>query len=151
MAGHELLTFTDAYSGYNQIKRYEPEQQHTLFITDQGLYCYKIMSSGLKNAGATDQRLVNKMFAKQLGHNMEVYVDNMFVKSKKASSHFADLEEAFGVLRRYRIKLNPAKCAFIVSSGKFLAFMVNKREIEANPDKIQVVLDMEPSKNLRQL
>ena len=75
--------------------------------TDTGLYCYKVMPFGLKNAEATYQRLVNLMFQKQIGNNMEVYVDDMLVKSKKAGRHVKDLEECFNILRQYKMKLNP--------------------------------------------
>ncbi|KAM2031299.1 hypothetical protein ACFX16_042566 [Malus domestica] len=80
----ELLSFMDAYSGYNQILMNPPDQEHTAFTTDRGLYCYKVMPFGLKNAETTYQRLVNSMFAKQIGKSMEVYVDDMLVKSKHA-------------------------------------------------------------------
>ena len=90
----------------------------------------------LKNAGATYQRLVNKMFANQIGKTMEVYVDDMLVKSMRSSDHLAHLAEMFSILRIYKMKLNPNKCAFGVASGKFLGYMVNQRGIEANPDKI---------------
>ena len=79
---HELLSFMDAYSGYNQIPMHIPDQEHTSFITDRKLYCYKVMSFGLKNAGATYQRLINMMFKEQIGRTIEVYVDDMLVKSK---------------------------------------------------------------------
>ncbi|KAM2257156.1 hypothetical protein ACFXTI_047429 [Malus domestica] len=81
-AGCELLSFMDAYSGYNKILMNPPDQEHTAFTTDSELYCYKVMPFGLKNAGATYQRLVNLMFAKQIGKSMKVYVDDMLVKSK---------------------------------------------------------------------
>ena len=97
--GHKLLTFMDAFLGYNQIKMAEEDQEKTAFITSQGLYCYKVMPFGLKNAGATYQRLVNKMFNKQIGRNMEVYVDNMLVKSKEELAHLADLRETFATLK----------------------------------------------------
>jgi hypothetical protein len=109
------------------------------------------MPFGLKNAGATYQRLVNAMFKNQIGRNVEVYVDDMLVKSLKSEDHLSDLEETFDVLRRYRMKLNPAKCAFGVSSGKFLGFMVSHRGIEANPEKIKAVLEMESPQNTKQL
>jgi len=141
-AGHELLSFMDAYSGYNQIPMFHRDEEHTSFITDRGLYCYKVMPFGLKNAGATYQRLVNKMFADQIGRTMEVYVDDMLVKSRGSSDHVADLKAMFDVLRKYRMKLNPLKCAFGVKSGKFLGFMVSSRGIEANPEKVQALLDM---------
>ncbi|KAM6555169.1 hypothetical protein CsatB_015931 [Cannabis sativa] len=132
----------DAYSGYNQISMHPPDQEHTSFRTDVGLYCYKVMPFGLKNAGATYQRLVNRMFKEQIGRNMEVYVDDMLVKSKKAQGHIEDLKECFEILRQYRMKLNPLKCSFGVSSGKFLGFIVNSRGIEANPEKIKALIDM---------
>ena len=81
----------DAFSGYNQILMKEEDQEKTAFFTSQGLYCYKFMSFGLKNVGATYQRLVNQMFNKQIGRNMEVYVDDMLVKSREAKTHLADL------------------------------------------------------------
>ncbi|KAK0572091.1 hypothetical protein LWI29_025875 [Acer saccharum] len=94
-AGHETLSFMDAYSGYNQIKMHKPDEDKTAFTTDQGLYCYTVMPFGLKNAGATYQRLVNKMFARQIGRNMEVYVDDMLTKSVTADRHADDLRETF--------------------------------------------------------
>ncbi|GLT54392.1 hypothetical protein SLA2020_275940 [Shorea laevis] len=93
------------------------------------------MPFGLKNAGATYQRLVNAMFKKQIGRNVEVYMDDMLVKSLKSEDHLADFEETFSVLRRYKMRLNPAKCAFGVSSWKILGFMVSRRSIEANPKR----------------
>ena len=126
----------DAFSGYNQIKMDEADQEKTSFITSQGLFCYKVMPFDLKNAGATYQRLVNHMFRPQIGRNVEVYVDDMLMKSIDEGSHLDDLQETFETLRQYKMKLNPSKCAFGVSSGKFLGFMVSQRGIEANPDKI---------------
>ena len=81
----------DTFLGYNKIKMVEEDQGKTAFITSQRLYCYKVMPFGLKNARATYQRLVNKMFSKQIGRNMEVYVDDMLVKSKEESAHLDDL------------------------------------------------------------
>ena len=115
-AGHKLLTFMDAFSGYNQIRMAEEDQEKTSFITSQGLYCYKVMPFGLKNAGATYQRLVNKMFSKKIGRNMEVYMDDMLVKSKEELAHLDDLRETFTTLKQYQMKLNPAKCVFVVAS-----------------------------------
>ena len=102
------------------------DEERTAFITERGLYCYKVMPFGLKNTGATYQRLVNKIFQDQIGRNMEVYVDDMLVKSVEAEEHIKDLQEAFGTLRKYQMKLNPTKCAFGVASGKFLGFMVTQ-------------------------
>ena len=108
------------------------------------------MPFGLKNVGATYQRLVNKMFQKQLGESMEVYIDDMLVKAVKAELHIAQLAEAFQVLKHYNMKLNLAKCAFRVSAGKFLGFIVNSRGIEANLDKIKAVLDMQLPSNTKE-
>uniref|UniRef100_A0A2N9IA87 Integrase catalytic domain-containing protein n=1 Tax=Fagus sylvatica TaxID=28930 RepID=A0A2N9IA87_FAGSY len=129
----------------------EEDQEKTAFITSRGLFCYKVMPFGLKNAGATYQRLVNRMFHDQIGRNVEVYVDDMLVKSKKDDDHLADLKETFQALRRYNMKLNPAKCVFGVSSGKFLGFMVSQRGIEANPDKIKAILEMTPPKTVKEV
>ncbi|KAL5555866.1 hypothetical protein UlMin_038102 [Ulmus minor] len=82
---------------------------------------------------------------------MEVYVDDMLVKSLKTEEHIQNLKETFEILRRYKMKLNPSKCAFDVSSGKFLGFMVNHRGIEANPAKIQALLDMEPPRKIKEV
>ena len=109
------------------------------------------MPFGLKNAGATYQRLVNHMFCPQIGRNIEVYVDDMLVKSLDEEKHLDDLKETFGTLRQHQMKLNPRKCAFGVSSGKFLGFMVSQKGIEVNPDKIQAILDMEPPKNIKEV
>ena len=89
------------------------------------------------------------MFLPQIGRNDEVYVDDMLVKSAKEMQHLDDLQETFDTLRRYKMKLNRSKCAFGVVSGKFLGFMVSQRGIVANPDKIQAILNLEPSKNIK--
>ena len=122
--GHELLSFMDAFSGYNQISMDPNDQEKTSFVTGQGTYCYRVMPFELKNVGATYQRLVNKMLQKQIRASMEVYIDDMLVKSVKAELHITHLAEAFQVLKSYNMKLNPAKCAFGVSTRKFLGFIV---------------------------
>uniref|UniRef100_A0A2N9FDC4 Uncharacterized protein n=1 Tax=Fagus sylvatica TaxID=28930 RepID=A0A2N9FDC4_FAGSY len=136
---------------YNQIQMEEEDQEKTAFITSRGLFCYKVMPFGLKNAGATYQRLVNKMFHDQIERNVEVYVDDMLVKSKENEDHLTDLKETFQALRTYNMKLNPEKCAFGVSSGKFLGFMVSQRGIEANPDKIKAILEMSPPTTVKEV
>ena len=109
------------------------------------------MQFGLKNAGATYQRLVNRMFQNQIGITMKVYIDDMLVKSTTIELHIAHLSEAFQILRNYNTKLNPAKCAFGVSAEKFLGFIVNHRGIEANPDKIKAVLDMPSPSGIKEV
>ena len=91
IVGHELLTFMHAFSGYNQILMKEEDQEKTAFVTSQGLYYYKVMLFRLKNAGTTYQRLVNQVFNKQIRRNMEVYVDDILVKSKETKTHLAGL------------------------------------------------------------
>nr|XP_018682885.1 PREDICTED: uncharacterized protein LOC108953088 [Musa acuminata subsp. malaccensis] len=123
--GHELLTFMDAFSGYNQIWMAAQDQENIAFVTNSGAYCYKVMPFGLKNARATYQRMVDKLFKHQLSRNMEVYVDDMIIKSKVASAHLIDLVETFQMLRRFNMRLNPMKCVFVVSSGRFLGFVIH--------------------------
>ena len=106
MAGYKLLSFMDAYSGYNQISKYEMDEEHTSFNTNRGLYCYKAMSFSLKNAGVTYQRLVNGMFKDLIRKSMEVYMDGMLVKSKMAGDHIEYLNQMFNILRKYQMKLN---------------------------------------------
>ena len=121
---HQLLSFMDAFLGYNQIKMDEVDQEQTSFVTSQGLFCYKVMSFSLKNVGATYQRLMNKLFTHQIRRNVQVYVDNMLVKNRKEDNHLDDLRETFDTLRSYNMKLNPGKCAFRVMARNFLGFMV---------------------------
>ena len=97
------------------------------------------MPFGLKNKRATYQKLVNIMFKDLIGKTMEVYVDDMLVKSRMAGGHVDHLEQMFEILRKYQMKLKPLKCAFVVNSRKFLDFMVNQRAIEASPEKIKAL------------
>jgi len=150
-AGNEMLTFMDAFSGYNQIMMHPDDREKTAFITDRGTYCYKVMPFGLKNAGATYQRLVNKMFADKLGITMEVYIDDMLVKFLHATDHLSHLQECFETLNKYGMKLNPTKCTFGVSSGEFLGYIVTQRGIEVNPKQISAVLNLPSPKNSREV
>ena len=151
IAGHKLLTFKDAFSRYNQIRMAEEDLEKTAFITSQELYCYKVMPFGLKNVRATYQRLVNKMFSKQIGRNMEVYMDDMLVKSKEELVHLDDLKETFATLKQYQMRLNPSKCVFGVVSGKFLEFMVSQRGIEANSEKVQAIINMTSPRTVKEV
>ena len=106
---HCVLSFMDAFSSYNQIMMNPSDQEKTAFITEEGLYCYKVMSFGLKNAGATYQRLVNKVFTDKIDRSMEVYVDDMLVKSPTIEQHIRDLADTFASLRLYNMRLNSEK------------------------------------------
>src|SRR3954463_10546632 len=148
-SGCERLCFLDAYSGYHQIRLYERDEILTAFITPFGCFCYITMPFGLKNAGATYQRMMQNCLIWQIGRNAEVYVDDIVVKSAEGSSLMADLAETFQSLRSYSIKLNPQKCVFGVPAGKLLGFMVSQRKIEANPEKIAAIQGMKPPQKLR--
>ena len=109
------------------------------------------MPFGLKNTGATYQRLINKMFARQIGMNVQVYVDDMLVKSLREDDHLSDLQETFDTLRAYNMKLNPNKCVFRVTARKFLGFMVSQRGIKVNPEKIRVIVELAPPKTVKEM
>ncbi|XP_012853665.1 PREDICTED: uncharacterized protein LOC105973192 [Erythranthe guttata] len=149
--GCELLSMMDASQGYHQIPLEDKDQPAVSFITTTGTYCYVVMPFGLKNVGATYQRLMDKMFQAQLGRNIEVYVDDMLVKSKKRSTHLADLAETFATLRLYRMKLNPGKCAFGVKAGKFLGYVITQEGIKVNQDKVEAVLRMTPPRSIKEV
>lgn len=117
-------------------------------MKSMGIYCYKVMPFGLKNAGSAYQRLVNMMFADQIGQSMEVYIDDMLVKSIDAKDHISHLQQAFSTLRRYNMKLNPTKCSFRVRSGNFLGYIVTHWGIEANPEQIRAIHVIPSSRNM---
>jgi len=141
-SGCEMLSFLDAFSSYNQIKMHPRDEGKTTFMTETCSYCYKVMSFGLKNAGATYQRLMDKVLAPMLGRNVQAYMDDMVVASRDRRQHTTDLEELFANISKYRLKLNPEKCVFGVEAGKFLGFMLTERGIEANPDKCATIIAM---------
>ncbi|GKV43254.1 hypothetical protein SLEP1_g50568 [Rubroshorea leprosula] len=144
--GNEKLSLLDAYSGYHQVPMAPEDADKTSFYAGDEIYCYVMIPFGLKNAGATYQKMVTIVFRAQIGQNLEVYVDDIVMKSLKAGDHLIDLEETFNNLRKNKMRLNPAKCIFEVESGKFLGFMVSKKGIEVNPEKIKAVAEMEPPK-----
>ena len=109
------------------------------------------MPFGLKNAGSTYQRMMTRMFELQLDKNIEIYVDDMAVKSKVVSGHLGDLDGIFDVLRRYKLRLNASKCSFGVGLGKFLGYMVTHRGIGVNPDQIKAINDLKPPRNPKEV
>ena len=120
-------------------------------MTPVGNYHYKVMPFGLKNAGLTDQRMMTRMFEPQLGKVIEVYIDNMVVKSKVASEHVKDLENIFAILREHKLRLNASKCSFGVGSGKFLGYMVTHRGIEVSPDHIKAINSLQAPRNPKEV
>ena len=115
------------------------DQEKATFVTLIENYHYKVMPFGLKNAGSIYQRMMTRMFESQLGKNIEIYIDDMVVKSKMVSEHLGDLQTIFEILRKYKLRLNASKCSFGVRSGKFLGYMVTYRGIEVNPDQIKAI------------
>ena len=150
-SGHELLTFMDAFSGYNQIQMVSEDEEKAVFITNRGLFCYRIMPFSLKNVGATYQCLVNNMFKHQIDRNMKDYIDDILVKSKTSCCHMDDLKETFATLRKYQMKLNLIKCTFDVISKKNLGFLISSWGVEANRKKIKAIQDMSPSKIIKEV
>jgi hypothetical protein len=150
-AGCERLSFLDAYSGYNQIRLKVEDEVNTAFITPYGVFCYQTMPFGLKNAGATYQRIMQKCLATQIGKNVQVYIDDVVITTKSESSLLDDLREMFDNLNRFRIKLNPTKCSFGVPAGELLGYLVSARGIEANPEKIEAILTMKKPTKLKEV
>ena len=136
----------DAFSGYHQNFMDPTDKEKTAFICSAGVFNYIMMPFGLKNTGATYQRLMDKIFKDQRGRNLEVYIDDSIVKSKTKEEMIVDLKETFSNMREYTMKLNPRKCVFGIKSGKFLGYLVSQRGIDANPEKVQAVIDLRNQK-----
>ena len=145
------MSFLDAFQGYHQIPLALDDQQKTSFVTPIGNYHDKVMPFGLKNTGSTYQRMMTKMFESQMGKNIEVYIDDMVVKSKIVSKHIGDLTNIFEILRGHKLRLNASKCSFGVDSGKFLGYMVTHQGIEVNPDQIKAINSLQPPRNPKEV
>ncbi|GJV25649.1 reverse transcriptase domain-containing protein [Tanacetum coccineum] len=151
LEGYKLKCFLDAYKGYHQIRMAREYEEKTSFHTEQGTFCYEKMSFGLKNVGATYQLLMDNMFAGQLGRNIEIYVDDMVIKSKNEERLITDFTEIFDTLRKANMKLNPKKYTFRMESRKFLGFMITNEGIQANPEKVQAIINMASPRTLREV
>ena len=149
--GHPQMSFLDAFQGYHQIPLTLDDQEKTSFVTLIGNYHYKVMPFGLKNVGFTYQRMMTKMFESQMGKNIEVYINDMVVKSKKVSEHIGDLTNIFKILRGHKLRLNASKCSFGVGLGKFLDYMVTHRGIEVNPDQVKAINSLQPPRNPKEV
>ncbi|GJT36433.1 reverse transcriptase domain-containing protein [Tanacetum coccineum] len=149
LCGFPFKCFLDAYKGYHQIQMAKEDEEKTAFITSQGIFCYTKMPFGLRNAGATYQRLVDKAFHKQVGRNLEVYVDDLVIKSRTEEEIVRDIEETFKTLREINMKLNPKKCTFGVEEGMFLGYKVNSKGLKVCPDKVDAVLSLPSPKCLK--
>ena len=147
IVGHPRMSFLDVFQGYHQIPLALDDQEKTAFVTPIRNYHYKVMPFGLKNVGSTYQRMMKRMFESQLGKNIEIYIDDMMVKSKVVSEHLGDLGNILEVLRKYKLCLNASKCSFCVGSDKFLGYMVTHRGIEVNPDQIKAINNLQSPRN----
>jgi hypothetical protein len=145
----DLLSFLDAYSGFHQIQMSREDRKHNAFVTVDGLYCYVVMPYGLKNALPTFVRVMSKTFGDLIRDRVEVYVDDIVVKTKRRSTLVEDLTLVFDKLWATRTKLNPDKCVFGVSAGKLLGFLVSYRGIEANLEKIKAIEAMRPLAHIK--
>ena len=135
--GHPRMSFLDAFQGYHQIPMAVDDQEKTAFVISTGNYHYKVMPFGLKNVGAIYQRMMTRMFELQLEKNMEIYIDDMVVKSKVKFDHVNDLGNIFDILRRYKLRLNASKCSFGVGSGKFLGTWSRTTELKSTLTKLR--------------
>ncbi|XP_024156391.1 uncharacterized protein LOC112164432 [Rosa chinensis] len=140
-------------SGYHQIPVAEEDRHKTAFRCPgfTGVFEYVVMPFGLKNAGATYQRAMNLIFHDILGKVLEVYIDDVVVKSQKRGDHIVDLRKVFERMRRHRLKMNPAKCVFGVQAGDFLGFIVHQRGIEVPEDKASAVINASPPRTKKEL
>lgn len=150
-AGCDLLSFMDAFRGYHHIYMHIADEEKTTFITHNGVYCYRVMPFGLKHAGTTYTRMVSRLFKVLLGKSMAAYVEDMLVKSKQEGTHVEDLVATFQIMEKFNFRLNSKKCAFAVCGGKFLGYMVTRKGIEPNPEKVRAIMDMQPLGTLKEL
>jgi hypothetical protein len=136
---HWVISFLDGNTGYNQIFVAREDMSKMAFIClgFVGPFEWVVMMFGLKNAGATYQRAMSLIFHDLIGVIMEVYIDDIMIKSAAHKSHLADLCLAFERMRRYGLKMNPLKCAFGVTAGKFLGFIIHDKGIEVDPKRIE--------------
>ena len=148
---HPWMSFLDAFQGYHQIPLALDNQEKTAFVTSIENYHYKVMPFDLKNAGFTYQRMMIKMFEPQLGRNIEVYIDDMVVKSKMVSEHMGDLASIFGILKKHKLRLNASKCSFGVGFEKFLGYMLTHRGIEVNLDQIKAINGLQAPQNSKEV
>lgn len=149
--GHSLFSFMDGFFGYNQIKMDPKDMEKTTFVTMWGTFCYKVMPFGLKNAGATYQRAMVTLFHDMMHKEIKVYVDDMIAKSRTEEEHILVLRKLFMRLRKFQLKLNPAKCTCGAKSGKLLGFVVSEKGIEIDPDKVKAIQELSPPRTQKEV
>lgn len=151
LCGYPFKCFLDAYKGYHQIQMAKEDEEKTAFHISQGVYCYTKMPFGLKNAGATYQRLVDNAFKKQVGRNLDVYIDDLVIKSHTGDELIRDIEETFRTLGRINMKLNPKKCTFGATEGMFLGYLIEPDGIKPCPEKTKAVVQLPSPRTLKEV
>ncbi|GJX98208.1 reverse transcriptase domain-containing protein [Tanacetum coccineum] len=151
LCGYPFKCFLEAYKGYHQIQMAESDEEKMTFHTRQCVYCYTKMPFGLKNVGATYQRLVDKAFDSQVSRNMEVYVDDLVIKSHTEEEMIRDINETFRTLRRINMKLNPKKCTFGAREGMFLGYMISLEGIKPCPEKTEAMLQLPSPRTIKEV
>ena len=150
-AKHSLFSYMDRFSGYNQIIMASEDMEKTIFLTMWGIFCYKVMPFGLKNAGITYQRAMVTLFHDMMHKEIEVYVDDMIAKSQGENDFVVNLRKLFERLRKFKLKLNLTKCTFGATFGKLLGFVVSKKGIEIDPDKVRAIQDLPPPRTQKKV
>ena len=138
---HSLFSFMDGFLGYNQIRMASEDMEKTTFLIMWETFCYKVMPFGLKNTGATYQRAMVTLFHDMMHKEIEIYVDD----------HVVNLRKLFERLRKFQLKLNPTKCTFGATSEKLLGFVVSKKGIEIDLDKVRVIQDLPPPRTQKEV
>ena len=149
--GSAFMSFMDGFSRYNQIKMAPKDMTKTTFTTEWGIYYYTVMPFRLKNARATYQRMATTLLHDMMHNEVEVYVDDMIVKSKDKESHIINMRKFFKRIKDYRLRLNPQKCTFSVTAGKLLGFLVSNKGIEVDTSKIKAILEMPPLRSEKEI
>ena len=149
--GSAMFSFMDGFSGYNQIRMAPKDAEKTAFRTPIGNFFYTVMLFRLKNAGATYQRAMTAIFHDMMRQELEDYVHDIVVKSKKRGEHFYVLRKVFERCKSFKLGMNTLKCAFGVSSGKFLGFLVHNRGIDVDLAKATAIATMRPLTTVKEL
>jgi hypothetical protein len=150
-ASAAIISLLDCFSSYQQCWMAKEDEEKTSFITPFRTFCFVRMPEGLKNAGSTFTRMTKEVFKPRIGRNIQAYVDVLIVKSSDRAGHVSDLAETFASMRRAGLKLNPEKCVFGVTKGKILGCLISTKRIEANPDKIRAIKEMEEPKTKKDI
>ncbi|KAJ0948972.1 putative nucleotidyltransferase, Ribonuclease H [Helianthus annuus] len=151
LASFRWKCFLDCYKGYHQVQMKEEDEDKTAFRTDKGIFCYTKMPFGLRNAGATYQRLMDTVFKDNIGKTVEVYMDDLVIMSHGEDLMLTNIQRTFDFLRSVNLKLNPTKCSFGMEEGKFLGFIVTREGFKVNPEKVQAIQQMPSPATMKEM